>query len=274
MDNSEREKKKIFQKKLLQQMKKEIEILEFERKHLKVINLKAKTIRKLKISTRILKLGTPFLVTAGIVTGGFAYFNQLPFYSDEKKEYSNVMVEYDNLGNVRTEQQYNNELPKDVIQLRHYTKWELVGNEYVRTITSYKMEKIGFEEIVSLLENKDVKIEDILGKPISTISEVKNNITEEEVQRGAFIQCVIYSQVKDDYILVKQSTGENILFTFIYVVLIMCIEDFIAGLSANNLSEFSEYVHNIENKYPLLDADTIMKKLELKKDNYNRIMRD
>lgn len=273
MDNREIEQKEMFQKKLLKQMKKEIEKLELEQKYSKLINLKNKTIRKLKISTRMIKLGTPFLVTTGIITGGFAHFNQLPFYLDDKKEYCNVMTEYDNLGNVRTQKQYNNELPKNDTQLRYYTKWKLVGEQYVRKIQNYKLKEFELNEIISLLENGNVKLEEILGKPISTIDEVKNSITEAEIKSGAFIRCVIYRQEKEDYILVKQSFSDNMLYTIVYIWALVNVEVIILVLSSDCLIEFSKYVNEIEEKYPILDSDAIMKKLELKRENYHRITR-
>ena len=65
------EKKRIEQKKMLLQMKKEIEILESEIKHSNLVNAKIGTIRNLKISARALQKIAPYALTAGIIAGGF-----------------------------------------------------------------------------------------------------------------------------------------------------------------------------------------------------------
>ncbi len=125
-------KKRLDQKKMLLQMKKEIESLESEIKHSSFVNARIGAIRNLKISARALQKVAPYALTAGIIVGGFTLLGDIPFYpNDEWKVYSNVMTEFDNYGNIRTEQQYDsfedendNTLDSSNSMLYYYSNWE------------------------------------------------------------------------------------------------------------------------------------------------------
>lgn len=98
--------KRIKQKKLLLQMKKEIKILEFE---IKYFNLISGARKNLKISVKALQKVAPYVLTAGIIAGGFTLAGHTPFYSsDEKKVSSNAMTEIDDCEENRTIQQSDN----------------------------------------------------------------------------------------------------------------------------------------------------------------------
>ena len=119
------EKKRLEQKKLLLQMKKEMETLEWEIEHSRLVNIKVGTIRNLKISARALQLVAPYVLTAGIIAGGFTLLGNIPFYGgDEWKVYSTVMTEFDNNGNIRYEQQYDSYKSSSDNKLYYYTKWQ------------------------------------------------------------------------------------------------------------------------------------------------------
>lgn len=276
------EKKRIAQKKMLLQMKKEIENLEFEMKHARLINTKKAIIRNLKISARTLQRVAPYVLTAGIVTGGFTFLGDIPFYPyDELKEYSNVMIEFDNEGNIRTEQQYDdfedvdgNELDNSDSILSYYSKWKQDSDGlYSRTVQTYSIEKKTYEDIIKLFEKENLNLEDVLGEPSSNIKETRNNLTGEELQEKSFVKAVIYNE-DNNYIMRQETVEENILLSILYVLL-ASVSELIPYLWREGFSNFNfkRCVNEIKNNYKSLDIDTLTKKLELKKDNYNRMKR-
>lgn len=276
------ERKRLEQKKLLIQMKQEIDSLESEIKHSSLVNTRIKAIRNLKITARALQLVAPYMVTAGIVAGGFTLLGDIPFYpNDEWKIHSKVMTEFDNAGNIRTEQQYDSfKVNGDTVDnsdsmLYYYSKWEKSdGGFYSRTVQTYSIKKKSIEDIMELFKKEDLKLEDVLGEPSSNIKETKNNLTEDEIQEESIIKAVIYKEDEDDYIIHKETVGENIGLSVLYLLVAALAE--LAPLwfrSEVSSFDFSDCVDEIKRKHQPLDIDTITKKLELKRDNYDRLMR-
>lgn len=276
------EKKRLDQKKMLLKMKKEIELLESEIKYSSFVNVRIGAIRNLKISARVLQKVAPYVLTAGIIAGGFTLLGDIPFYpNDEWKVYSNVMTEFDNVGNIKTEQQYDsfevngNTLDNSDSMLYYYSKWEKSDDEfYSRTVQTYSIKKKSIEDIMELFKKEDLKLEDVLGKPNSNIKETKNNLTEDEIQEKSIIKAVIYNEDKNDYIVHKETVEENICSSALYVIIAGLCE-FLPSYWRRKHSnfDFADCVKEIKRKHQSLDIDTLTKKLELKKDNYNRLMR-
>lgn len=269
------ERQRLEKKKMLLQMKKEIESLEYDIQHSTLANAKIGTIRNLRIGARALQLVAPYVLTAGIVTGGYTLLGDIPFYGgDEWKVYSNVMTEFDNAGNIRYEQQYGS-FKNSNNKLFYYTRWE--QNEdgfYSRIVQTYSIKKKTYEDIIELFGQENLKLEDILGNADSTIRETKNNITEEELQAESCIKAIIYSKDENDYIVHKETVGENVLLSVVYVLLTLLCEIIPLKIRSDVSSFDFEYcVDRIKEKYPLVDIDELTKKLEIKRNNYNRLTR-
>lgn len=276
------EKKRLEQKKFMLQLKKDIVDLEKKIKHSRIENLKIDTIKNLKISARVLQLIAPYVVTAGLVAGGFTLLGDIPFYADEWKIYSNVMTEFDNAGNITTRQQYNdfkddngNTLDSSNNLLYYYSQWQLDENGlYSRIVQTYSIEKQTYENLIELFNKEDLKLEDVLGKPNTNIRETRNNLTDEEIQEESFIKAVIYNEETGDYIVHKETVGENVSLSILYILATSLLE--LVPLSfRHNISsfDFKTCVRRIKKRYPHIDADELAKKLELKKANYDRLTR-
>lgn len=224
---NEEYKKRLEQKKMLLQMEKEIKKLEFEIKHSSFVNAKIGAIRNLKMSARALQRVAPYVLTASMVAGFSTFFNHTPFYGgDEWNVYSKVMTEFDNTGNIRKEQQYddfkddmNNTLDNSDSILYYYSKWQKDENgSYSRTVQTYSIKEKTYEDIIKLFKQKNLKLEDVLGEPDSNIKETKNNLANEELEEESFIKAVIYNKDENDYIIHKETVGENVLGSCGYVI--------------------------------------------------------
>lgn len=272
--SNEDAKKRSEQKKLLLQMKKDIEDLEHKIKFSQFSNLKIKTVRNLKISLRAMQLIAPYVLTAGLIAGGFKLLGGCPFYRDIKQQNLNTMKEFDNLGNIRYEEQYS-DFSSASDMLYFYGKWERSDNGfYTRTVEKYKLEKLTEDEIKDLFEKEKVSLQDILGTPISSFQESNNNVPEEEIEKENYFQAIIYRENEEDYILVRESVSENILITILYI----CVTGLGELLPLYIRSEVSSFdfencVSNIKERYQPVDIPTLTKKLKIKRENYDRLMR-
>ena len=269
------EQRRLERKKLLSKLKKEIETLENEIKFSKLANRKIKMIRNLKISARALQLVAPYVVTAGVIAGGFAVFGEIPFYCGEEwKTYSDTRSEIDSLGNIKREKKYGS-FEDRTNELFYYTKWEKDEDGlYYRTVQEYRVNGKTYDDIIGLFDEEDLKLEDVLGKPKSTVIESKNNITEEEINEDASLKAIVYNKDKSDYIVKKESVGTNVLLSILYVIASMAASLVVYKVRDDVSSfDFGSCVDDIKIDHPFVDVNELAKKLEIKKDNYDRLTR-
>ena len=262
-------------KKLLLELKKEVEDLERQIKYEKLVNLKNVLIRETLINGRRLQWIAPFILTAGIMTGCFKLFGAgFPFYRDDVKAYLHTMKEFDNAGNVRYEEQYG-EFNSLTHQINHYTKWEDAGNGfYTRRVESYKLSDITDENVLSLFEKDNLTIEDIFGNKVSSVKETKNNLTEEELMQGEYLEATIYNKDENDYIMVKEEIDDNVGFSVLFVLFTILAELGPAYYRYEKSSfDYDEVVYDIREKYKKVDIEKVKKLLEIKKENYNRLVK-
>lgn len=270
------EKQRLEKKKMLLQMKKELETLENELKYSKLVNLKISTVKNLKISLRFMQRIAPYVLTAGIMAGGCKLIGGgIPFYSgDTFKINSNTMKEFDSLGNIRYEQQYDDYENSSNI-LYYYSQWQQ-GNDgfYSRNVETYKLDELTEEEILKLFAKEDLNLSDVFGEPTSKKRETKNNVTEEELQQKDYLQAIIYNEDENDYIIHKETMGENIAVTVIYLLL-TALAELIPLFIRSEISsfDFDDCVREIKRKHPSVGTEELAKKLEIKRSNYDRLTR-
>lgn len=282
LNNSENfDEELLFQKnlenqKLLHELKKEIEKLEKDIKNIRLINLKIEAIKNLKITLRFIQRIAPYIITASLTAGGFKLLGGgLPFYRDNFRNYLRTMNEFDNLGNVRYEQQYN-DFENDDNTLYYCSKWQ--DNEdgfYSRNIEMYKIKELTEEDLINILTKENLELSDILGEPISKKIETKNNILEEELEEKDYLQAVIYSINDNDYIVYKETIVDNIVMTCLYILATALFECFPFAIRDGGLSKFNYKmcVEDIKDNYPSVDVQELTKILEIKRSNYDRLIR-
>ncbi len=268
------EKQRLKKKKMLLQIQKEINKLENEIKHSKISNAKIYALRGLKMALRTGQLIAPYAVTAGITFGGFAAFGGTPFYRDEHKQKLEMMKELDSFGNIRYEQQYD-VYENSQSTISHYGKWKLFeDNLYSRDIEVYSIEDITEETIIKLInENNTSSLQEVLGEPISRKTETKNNLSEEELQSESFLQAVMFFKFDDDFIMVQESSIENILLTIFWVAATIPFELMPTIWREHCSFDYDYCIAEIKRKHPAIDIDALTKKLEIKRSNYDRLTR-
>ena len=266
-------KQNLEKEKMLTQFKKDIQQLEEDIKNSKTANRKIHALRGLKITLRTLQLIAPYVLTFSLVLGGFSAIGGTPFVQDSQKKKLETKKVLDSLGNIRYEQQYDEFSDAKGI-ITYAGKWQKKDDTfYSREIKTYSAAKLNEESIIKIIEEDNItSLEDILGKPISSKIQTQNNLTEEEIKEEPFLEAVIYCESDDDFIIVKESTSENILVTVLWFLVTILLE-FIPMYIRYEHSNFDyEYlVERIKEKHPLIDEKELVKKLEIRRSNYNRL---
>lgn len=279
--NEELRKKRVAElkrMKLLSKAKKEIEDLEKEIEHSKKVNIKIGVIRNLKISARVLQLIYPYVITAGIVSGVFIFCGQKPFYYGDKwKTYSRVKVDFDSDGNLNKQQQYASfgDYTETKSSLSYSTGWEKISdNFYSHTIYEYSFRNKTYNEVVGLFDKDPSQIEEVLGKPDSSIKETKNNLTEEELKKDHYCEAIVYYEDKNDYIMKTETKFENGVWTALDVIITIGVGAIVFKLRYENFDyEFMYYIRIIKSENELIDIPELNRKLENRKENYKTLTR-
>ena len=274
------EKKRIEQKQMLLKMKKEIETMENEINDYKFEYIKKSTIKNLKITARAFQLVAPYILTAGIVAEIFNISGNKPFSSNNERVYLNTMTEFYSMGNINIKKQYGDF--KDSIEnildnrdsvLYLYSKWEKdSNNSYYRIIEIYSIKNKTYEDVKKILSQDD--LEKYLDDSNYYEKEIKNDLNIQELNSKNFIKAIVYDKDKNDYIEYKKNIFKNISCSIIYIFFASFCE-FIPFYLRSNYSKFDfmKSVNKINEKYKTKDINVLIKKLKIKKNNYDRMMR-
>ena len=249
-------------------LKKDIKKLEEDIKNAKTKNQKVKALRGLKYSLRFLQLIAPYAVATGIGLGTLHALGITPFIRDEHKKYLESENQFDSLGNVRYEEQYES-YENPVATITYYGEWKKDDNGlHKREIKKYAAKKIDEETIKEIVTNKEIaSLEEILGNPIAIKEEKKNNLTEDELNEKAFLQATTYSKDKDDFILVKESVSDNIKLSIVSIALLVLIEFGISVCRRDYSSfNFGDSISDIKDRHRLIDTNEMIEQLENKKN--------
>lgn len=264
---------KLKQKKLLFDMKSEIDRLNFQINHQKLEMIKANLIKNVKINICRGRLVAPYVITASICFGIGSLFGTTPFIFDKEKCYQKVMEEKDSLGNIRCEKQYESFNESDNV-LTYYEAWHKNSNgTFFRKVHVYKIGNVSLEVVKNILDGSFNKsLEDIFGKPIVSKIETKNKVSDEELNNGSHIQARFYSVNDDDYIFVDQSITKNIFESILYIFIVMFLEWFVRSYRMCYPFDYDKRIEKINKKYSIKYIDTLVKQLEIREKNYQRLI--
>lgn len=181
---------------------------------------------------------------------------------------SHMMKEYDNFGHIRTEQQYQKFDHEDSV-LSYYSKWTKNENGiYERYVQRYHLNHVTEEDVIKLFSG-EITVSDTLGEPFLNFIETNNHVTEEEFERGAFVQATVYDVNKDDYVVVHEF-NENIFSLYVFLTIVIEVMLYWV-ISPKSRRKFSNCIDQIKMQYQPIDVPKLVKELELKKSNYNQI---
>ncbi len=214
------EKQKLEQKQMLIEMQKEIQQLELEIKHLKTENFKMNLLKRLNISICTARLIAPYLLIAEIMALLFSSVGGgHPFIRDNMKQRLSQRKEIDSFGNISYEEQYQ-EFGNTQGTISYFGNWIPKDDGFFsREVKTYKITEISEDIVEIIVNNTDaISLEKVFGEPISSSIQTKNNLTEDELEKPEFLQAVIYSQIDDNFIVVKEPIEFNSAVTALYIL--------------------------------------------------------
>ena len=78
----------------------------------------------------------------------------------------------------------------------------------------------------------------------------------------------------DDFIMVKESSSDNMSLTFLWILVTVLAEIIISVWRMEcSCFDYKYCIRKIKEKHPKIDVEELTKKLEIKKNNYDRLTR-
>ena len=125
----------------------------------------------------------PYLLVAGVGFGAASLTGMSPFYTGNRKLELHTTKEVDTLGNISYEEEYlghvNDEHMSNYNLVLCYGEWKKCDNNYFeRSVKTYQVDPLAYENVEDFLKRDLEDIEKILGEPTSNKIETRNNVAE------------------------------------------------------------------------------------------------
>lgn len=255
---------------LLMERKNELIELENKIKNYKKYKIK----KKLAISANVIRLIMPYILASCISIGGLKLCGVgYPFYIDKEKKEKYIKKQIDSKGNISFYEQYS-EFDNMITIFNYYSSWEKKDSFYERRVDTYQIDSVNDEYIYELINKENVDINDIGYEKVSSRLERKNNLNLNELEDSEYVEALIYFKSKDEFIIVKEGLCTNIKDTFLHCIFLVCIEMLTIELKKHfSKYNYEEEIEKIYELYNTVDLDKLIKRYEIRKENYNRLVK-
>ena len=99
-------------------------------------------------------------------------------------------------------------------------------------------------------------------------------LSQEEINSPSFVQGVVYSLSKNDTIQVLESTNENLGYSLLWLFTNVFINVVLFEALHNPEKEgLLSYIQKVNEEYSIMDSDEFDKLINIKRDNYNRMVK-
>lgn len=163
-------------------------------------------IRNRKINSKKIIGLTSLILTGSLLTACNVY--------PTRKSHEYRRVDFNSNGNYYETSQFEPFYQdKNSNSFIYYDKWNVTSDgKYSRIVKEYDVDSITSEDIRILRDNKDLIIEDILGEPREVYEQIKDNISQEELEAGSYFTATIYSENEENSVTIKNQDGVSSLY--------------------------------------------------------------
>ena len=254
-------------------VQKKIDSIEGNIKITKRNNFAKSCIRNIKIFGKMIQAVGPYVVAAGLLFGSFVIFGDIPFYPQEVFKTNCVQEIIDNHGNVERVDNYQS-YPDESKKAFYTTKWvKKIDGRYYRTSIEYNFKDYTLEELKKMAVDPNLNYEEAFGKKVNKKTEVRNEVSEEELAEENTLRIIFPHTEEEDVILSAQDPAPNILFSLLYLALVGGIYACIIYFRRNESSfDYEDDVDDIKSEYEKVDIAALKDMFDKKKIRFERIV--
>lgn len=272
-ENRLNQKYRVEKKKLLEILNEEIKATENELKEVIKHNKQQKAVKNLKIIGKTAQLIAPYVLITSITLGVNSAASRA--LDKNAKQYLNTKKEIDSYGNITLEEQYSN-FDNEKNTITHYSKWEKCEDGfYQRNVNVYSTKNLTEDKIEKIInDNDDISLNNVLGDPIETKVEKKNNLSNEEIMNESYLKATIYFEDESISISTKDNDSNIIL-----KQLIITIFSAMGAFCCYGIHEYRKFkdfnfkheIAKIKEKHEGIIPSPLTLKLENQQNDYDTI---
>lgn len=186
-------------------------------------NFKQFNIRNLKVFTNTCNFIAPFVISAGLVVGGFKLFGGgLPFHSDEITKYKIYNLDFETKGYVtmdeeyRTNRWFDDSLPENSLTI--YSPWEKKDSQYVRFKREYNIDSLTTLDLYNAVLDEDYEYISENLKDYKEEQQIVSGI-DSKISNDYFFEASLHMLDKEDVLKYNETDLKNIVITIIELIL-------------------------------------------------------
>lgn len=248
------------------------EIIDLEKtiNGLEKVNKRNTRIKNIKVFGHFIRLILPIIASVGVALGAMLFFGDVPFYPQDVEKIGHYEETFDNKGETRIDKKYMTEKIQSSY-VEYYSKWQLKeDNKYYRNHNIYYFDSrnVALDKAKGAVTIDGVNMDSIFGKPESSKLEVKNDLSEEDINNDGYIKVVYSYKDFNDRIIEGQDWMDNILLTMLFFCLIGM--NFVIFIHIDELTnyDYEKCIEVINHDYQLIDIIDLKKELGAKKSEY------
>ena len=239
-------------------------------------------IRNIKIVGDIVRIVAPYIIVPALIFGIITPIAGMPFASKEGIHYANHEMVMDSAGTREDKIDYKDYRGGSSCQVYVVHKWEQKKDgRYYQKTQEYKVSETTLKDIQKLYNKENITREDVFGEAKEPTYEVKDEITEEELNKGDYIKiCYSYCD-EEDYMMLPlpfDENGSNVLFiigTFMGLFFTFAAQTFgdVFSDRFNHIAELKNNYKNPDMKYVMAQFREKSKAFkQMKKNNFEPIL--
>lgn len=244
--------------------KQEYKIAKKEYKKEKRKNLKLNGIKNITFIGKNVLLILPFILSCGITLGAMDLMSIRPYIPDTYNKYSYTVYEVDNFGKDNVYTTYDKNLVDDKIVIKD--PWYTNEKNYERKVTICSLSRnYNDPEDLKNIVNLDydyLKENFYYDNTGSWHTEKKAELSEKELENidKPYVNVVVETKNKDDFVKMKRDVGKTVAFSIIHVLINVgiCFGGYYA-------MKDSLIVYSLNDKYKNLKNDTTKSNNEIEK---------
>ena len=237
-------------------------------------NRRMACIKNIRIFGTFIRFFFPFVIAIGMAFGLHNWVTKdVPFYPQRVFKFAHHNESIDKTGIVSDDVIYSSDQSNKGNSAQIITKWEQKPDgKWYRVIKTYNSsENYSLEQLLEFAKNENLNVEGIFGKVDDIKFEVKDNLSQEEIEQKDYFRIIYRHNNEEDVMLLPQDFWPNVGYSLLFLIWLA-----VFGFGALAWrAEGSKYDPDdswklFEEKYKNIDISEIKKLFEEKKIKFER----
>lgn len=245
-------------------------------KDIKKVNRKNRvmtSIKNIRIFGTCIRFFFPFLIAIGLAFGVHNMCTgDIPFYPQDVFKFAHHNENIDKTGIVSDDVVYSNDKSNRGNSAEIITKWEQKPDgRWYRAIKTYNStDNYTLEQLLEYAKDENLNIEKVFGKVDDVKFEVKNSLSQEDIEQGDYLKIIYRHNNEEDVMLLPQDLWPNIGYSVLFLFFLFVTEAGAVMWRGDSNYDPEKSWKKFEEKYKKIDIEELKKLFAAKKIKFER----